>query len=482
MMTMAAKRRPRGPEGVYKTCHCRAEATTDPVTGKRKPGRLLGQECPERGTKGHTRWYARYDVPTADGKRRQVRAGPFDHEEEAAAARRDALTEKASGRPADDKNILVRDYLDRWLNWKVTGPDPLKPSTAASYAEAISLYFKPAIGHHKLGDLREQHLQKLYRAMKMINTPAEEGSRDEYLRRMSEARASWHGRRTSTRPLTDARIRRVHAVLRAALNDADIPYNPAARMQKKMGKPRKVKPKLWTEPRIAAWRKTGEVPGKVMVWDAPETGAFLDAAEGDRLYSLYHVAAATGMRRSELAGLAWSEVDLANLEVHVTQAQVETELDSTKSEDSDRIIAIDGPPADPAERDNPARPPSTAEVLKAWRTAQRKERMAWGPGWQDSGRVFTREDGSPLRAEWVSEHFGTLARRAGLPPIRFHDLRHAASTAELAAGIAPKVVSERRGHATVAFTMDVYTNVVREQQAAAATASADYMNKARAAR
>ena len=448
-ITMAA-------EGVYKTCHCRAEPVTDPVTGKKKPGRLLGKSCPDRDKKGHARWYARYDVPTADGKRRQVRAGPFGTEKEAEAARRDALTEKATGRPADDKAALVRDYLDRWLEWKTTGPEPLKPSTADSYREAINLYYKPGIGHIRLGDLREVHIQRLYRAMKMINTAAEEGSRDEYLRRMTEARATWHGRRISGRPLTDARIRRVHAVIRAALNDAKIPVNPAAGL--KMGKARKRRPMLWTGPRAEQWRKTGQRPAPVMVWTPDQCGEFLDSAEQDRLYSLYHLAAYWGLRRSELAGLCWADLDLGTRRLHVLQAQVDDELDSTKSEESERIITIDGPP----EKDDPNRRPSTAEVLRAWQERQLFESLEWGDAWQDSGRVFSREDGSPLRPEWISEHFAVLVRRAGLPEVRFHDLRHGSASMQLANGTPLKVVSENMGHSTSAFTADVYVTVTEE--------------------
>jgi integrase len=444
-------------EGIYRICHCRAEPVTDPVTGKRKPGKLLGKECPDREKKGHTKWYSRYDVPSADGKRRQVRSGPFGTEKEAEAARREALTEQASGRPADDKNTLVRDYLDRWLNWKVTGPDPIKPSTAASYAEAIELYYKPGIGHHKLGDLREIHIQRLYAAMKKVNTAAEEGSRDEYLRRMTEVRATWHGRRTSTRPLTDARIRRVHAVLRAACNDAKIPVNPAAGL--KMGKARKKRPMLWTAPRVEQWRKTGKRPAASMVWTPDQAGTFLDSIENDRLYALYHLAAYWGLRRSELAGLEWADLDLDTRQLHVRQAQVDDELDSTKSEDSERIITIDGPAEN---RDDPDRRLSTQQVLRAWRKAQLTERMKWGPGYRDSGRVFTREDGSPLRPEWISEHFAVLVRRASLPEVRLHDLRHGAASMQLANGTPIKVVSENMGHSTSSFTQDVYVTVTTE--------------------
>lgn len=112
-------------------------------------------------------------------------------------------------------------------------------------------------------------------------------------------------------------------------------------------------------------------------------------------------------------GLCWGDVDLAGRRVHVRQAQVDDELDSTKSEDSERIIKIDE---------------GTAGALRAWRKAQLAERMAWAGAWTDSGRVFTREDGTPLRPGGVSEHFATVVARLGLPPVRLHDLRHGAAT------------------------------------------------------
>jgi integrase len=162
------------------------------------------------------------------------------------------------------------------------------------------------------------------------------------------------------------------------------------------------------------------------------------------------------MRRSELAGLYWPDVDLASRRIHVRQAQVDDELDSTKSEDSERIISLDK---------------NRTETLKVWRKTQLAERLAWGAEWTDSGRVFTREDGTPLRPAWISVRFDTLATRAGLPPITLHGLRHGAATMLLAAGQPPKVVSEILGHATTAFTMDVYTEVAEELADAAAEAA-----------
>lgn len=216
-----------------------------------------------------------------------------------------------------------------------------------------------------------------------------------------------------------------------------------------------------------------------MVWAREQVGTFLDSVTGERLYALWHLAAYCGLRRSELAGLGWADVDLERRRVHVRQAQVDDELDSTKSEESDRQVPIDE---------------ATAAVLAAWRKAQLEERLAWGQAWTDTGRVFTKEEGTPVRSGWISQRFGDLAERAGapprprrragepeqlhrdgLPPIRFHDLRHGTATMLLAAGQPPKVVSEVLGHATLAFTMDVYTEVAEELADAAAEALAAYI-------
>lgn len=200
-----------------------------------------------------------------------------------------------------------------------------------------------------------------------------------------------------------------------------------------------------------------------MVWTCDQCGAFLDYLAGqddppqppERLYALFQFVTYYGLRRPELAGLAWSDLDLTTRRLHVRQAQVDDALDSTKSADSDRLIIIGE---------------NTAAVLRTWRWDQLAERMAWGPTWTDTGRVFTRGDGTALRPEWMGVRFGTLAARAGLPPIRLHDLRHGAATMLLAARSPPKVISELLGYATVAFTMDIYTEVAAELAEAAAAA------------
>jgi integrase len=405
----------------------------------------------------------RYSAPPGPGgKRRQPRV----YGRTAKECRENYVTAMGdiqAGRLADDRRTKFADYLDRRLRWWES-EDDIKPSTLASYREAIELYFKPGLGHLRLADLRDHHFRDLAVAMRKINTSAADGDLSDLLRRLLAARATRDGKRISTRPLTDARIRRILAVASSALGSLvphTLPFNPAANV--KAGKARRRKPLLWTAARVDRWRDTGEIPAPVMVWSREHCGAFLDSIQTERLYVLFELAAYTGLRRSELAGLDWADVDLATRRVHVRQAQVDDVLDDTKSEDSERIITLDK---------------DRAESLRAWRKTQLAERLAWGAEWTDSGRVFTREDGTPLRPAWISVRFDTLAGRAGLPPITLHGLRHGAATMLLAAGQPPKVVSEILGHSTVAFTMDVYTEVAEELAESAAEALAAYVPRA----
>ncbi len=487
----------------YRACSCR-----DPETG-----RLLGKQCPkfkspvlekdgtpkldadgkplERSTK-HGKWYVRYEAPkTADGKRRQPRIGPFDTEKECQNELARVLGQAGQTGFTDDRKITVGAYLEKRLAWRVAeseAGDGLKKSTLTAEREAIELYFKPGIGHLKLVDLRDHHVRDLYAAMRQINRETQDERPSELLRRLLAARASRDGKRVSTRPLTEARIKRMHAVLTGALNDAVklskiLPANPADGVFRSKGGGRKTRtrPLLWTPERVEHWQKTGKIPGKVMVWTATQCGAFLDFAEHDRLYGLWHLASYWGMRRGELVGLEWPNVSLDRNRLHVLAAQQDDELDDTKTDAGDRHIVFDE---------------GTGAVLKTWRKTQLEERMSWGEAWVDTSRVFTYEDGRELRPAYVSQRFELLCERynalrqrqadgwdvariarhhrtpedvvrlalegPALPPIRFHDLRHGSATMLIAAGVNDKLVSDVLGHASVSFTKDVYAVVAEE--------------------
>jgi integrase len=410
------------------------------------------------------RWVNRYSAPAGpDGKRRQPRVyGATEKECDANLVA--ALGKVSDGTHVDDRRAKLGEHLDRqvrlWESETAAGADDaLKPRTVDSYRESVELYLRPGLGHLRLIDLRDHHVDELRAALRLINRPAAAQDSSDLLRRLLSARATRDGKRISTRPLSEPRITRISAVLSSALAGLVpdvLPRNPAARKPGKRRRVRKQRPLLWTAPRVERWQETGDVPAKVMVWTPTQCGAFLDAIDQERLYALFHLAAYYGARRNELASLTWPNTDLATRRVHIRG--------DVKSEDSERIIAIDD--------DDPA---WTTTVLRSWHKAQLEERVAWGSAWTDSGHTFTRQDGTPLRPEWISTRFDTLAGRAGLPPITLHGLRHGAATMLLAAGQPPKVVSEVLGHSSVSFTMDVYTEVAEELAESAASAIAAFV-------
>ncbi|WP_130491636.1 site-specific integrase [Motilibacter rhizosphaerae] len=204
-------------------------------------------------------------------------------------------------------------------------------------------------------------------------------------------------------------------------------YNPAAHIELAAENPRRPRP-----------------------WTAQESRDFLRAIELDRLHALYQLLLVTGMRRGEATGLRWADLDLDGGALFVVQQITEVRgqllVGSPKTKRGSRVVPLD---------------PGTVERLRQHERQQQLERTAWGAAWQDHGLVFTREDGRPLRPEYVTRHFQRLAEEAGLPVIRLHDLRHTNASLALAAGIDIKVVSDRLGHSTTAITADLYTHVDR---------------------
>lgn len=161
---------------------------------------------------------------------------------------------------------------------------------------------------------------------------------------------------------------------------------------------------------------------------------FLRAAVGDRLFPAFWLAANTGMRRSELLGLKWGDIDLDKATVSISRGLVAIGYELTESRgktaNSRRSIDLD---------------PTTVDILTAWKTWTTVERRVSGV---ESDRVFITPDGGPVHPHSVSQAFERVARNAGLPVIRFHDLRHTHATLLIKEGVPVKVASERLGHAS----------------------------------
>lgn len=491
---------------VYRQCWCR-----NPETKKRY---TKTDPCPKLAKKDHGKWYARYD--SAAEFRRQPVLGPFEQKKEAQEALTDALAREGGGGSAADRSVRAAAYLDRYM----AGKRNLKPSTRETDEEAFRLYWKPGLGPRvRLVDLRDQHVSDVIDAMLQVNRPLPEGEKpSEVLRRMLEARADDERRglaegeerhKKSTKPLSPARVERMFAPFRAAMNAAvktgKIGRNPCDGVE--LPRADRPLPQAWTEAREqrfraelgrrvraaeakacaagrvlttverqALWAAPDLRPVRVMVWMPSHAGHFLDFLEEvvekekgrwekrERLSALWVLDAYCGLRRDELVGLSWPDVDLAEGVAEVYQTGSGT---GPKSEAGKRPVPL---------------PDVVIDALKAWRKVQASDRLEWGPDWFKSDRVFTHEDGRPVTGPWISTRFETLAFRSGLPPVRFHDLRHGAASLAKAAGQDSKYISALLGHSRTSFTDRAYVTLFPDVQKLAADASAAVVPRRRAGR
>lgn len=386
---------------ISRRCGCRDE-----------DGKQYGPRCPKLRNSRHGRWSFRLSAGSdpKTGRRRYVTKGGFGSYEEAKSEKLAAEKRIHAGTYRFEKQKLG-DYLTQWLD-RVVKNDELKPSTAVGYRRYIA-DISDKIGHLQVNAIRKAHIADL------IEELVEEG-------------------RGATA------IRRAHATLRSALNDALerdlIDYNPAARVKL---------PRIDKQP--------------IRPWEPEEAGQFLDVAAEHRLGALFEAAILTGLRRGELVGLRWQDVDLANrrLTVSVQVVRVGTAaLEGTIKTEAGQSRVV--PLGDRA-----------VGALVAWQIQQSTERIAWADAYRDSGRVFTMEDGRELRPEYPSRLFEQLQSAAGMRPQRFHDLRHLFASLALSNGEDMAVVSKIMGHSTSQITRDLYGHLVgdKARQAVSGVAS-----------
>jgi integrase len=241
-------------------------------------------------------------------------------------------------------------------------------------------------------------------------------------------------------------VRNIHAMIHRALADAVawkyIGDNPASN----------VKP-----PKRPRTRRK--------VWKPEQIQAFLMSIQHDRYSALFLLELTTGIRRGQICGLKWSAVDLDNREITVHDNRVVVNghaLDKAggKTKNADQTISIGR---------------ATVSALRRWRDIQNREREFFGSDYYPGDYVFTRQDGRPPHPDTIRQRFDRLAAAAGLTRITFHDLRHTYATAALRAGLNPKVISERIGHADVAFFLQTYAHVLRNDDRDVAEQAAAFL-------
>lgn len=340
-------------------------------------------------------WVASVSLGMVNGKRKRK----YIYGKSRAEVNRERIklqNEHQRGVPIQTAGTTMAAFLDQWLT---TIKPSIRPKTYKSYESIVRLHLAPAIGRVRIDKLTQQHVHELMAAKAL------EG--------------------LSLRTVTYIRN-----VLRAALNQAMkwdlVPRNVAT---------------LVDPPKVEAYEPT--------IISKTQATRLLESLRGDRLYALYALALSIGLRQGEVLGLRWSDVDLDRGNVAIRRqlqvidgVQVLTE---PKSKTSRRTIPL---------------PSSLIELLRTHRRNQLEERIRVGGRWQAQwDLVFTTPIGTPLDDSNIRKHFREALTTAGLPPMRFHDMRHSAASMLAALGVHPSVAQRILGHANIHTTLAVYTHV-----------------------
>lgn len=349
------------------------------------------------------RWAAVVDLGWQGGKRRRK----FIYgkaRREVADKLRDALRAQAQGALLVDERVVVSQFLDEWL--KAVRPS-VRPSTWLRYEQFSRIHVVPGVGHIKLQALTPQHLHRLHGEMLAGGTAA------------------------GTVLLVH---RFTHRALEQAMRWGVVTKNVAKHVD---------------PPRVHRAERRVLTP--------VEAVRFLDAVTADRHEALYVLALTTGMRQGELLALHWADLDLERGVVQVRKSlglndDQRRVIGKTKTDGSQRGILL-------TER--------ALEALAKHRDRQGAEAATprhWGM-WEESDLVFANAVGRTLSPHnLLQRSFHPTLERAGLPRIRFHDLRHTTATLLLSEGVHPKIVSEMLGHTQIAITLDLYSHVTTTMQ------------------
>jgi integrase len=368
------------------------------------------------------------------GRRERVRRGGYPSQAAARRARHEWLAGTAADRTAQGWT------LERWLRQWLDTRTKIRPTTRFHYTRDIENVLIPHLGCYRLADLDAGLLRSVF--ARIAATTNSKG-----------------------RPQSAAAMVHLRTTLRAALNLAVrqglIECNPARHIE--IGGYQQPHAKVWTDARVAQWEQTGDRPA-VAVWTAEQLATFLGAVGDDSLFACWWLAALRGLRRGELCGLRWTDVDL-------DQGILTIERNRTTA----GYQIVEGDPKTPAGRRTVALDKRTVQVLRAHRRRQGDQRAQAAEAdqpWTDTGYVFTRADGLPINPNYATTRFRKLVQRTGLPPVRLHDLRHGAASLAHQAGADLKTLQDLLGHSSILVTADTYTSVLPEVQRRCADATA----------
>lgn len=424
----------------------------------------------QRGSK----WQYRFRGPERDpstGEYPWITKGGFHTKKEAWQACREAMAEADRGRVVKPSTRTVAQFFAEWF----AAIEPsIDATTWQNWKDYADTYVIPRIGGERLQRLDEPQLLRLYgqslaegrvkrdRNGQMHAYWADRVAKGEAptAREVSDAcETTVHAARAAVRRyksgitpkelsagLAPKTVRNIHTMIHRALVDAVawkyIAYNPASNI-KPPKRPRK--------------RRT--------VWKPDQIQTFLMSVQQDRFAALFLLELTTGIRRGQICGLKWSAIDLDAGEITVHNNRVVVggrarDKAGGKTHKADKTISIDR---------------ATVAGLRRWREMQNAERDFYGADYHQGDYVFTFEDGRPPHPDTIRQRFDRLAAAAGLSRITFHDLRHSYATGALKAGVSPKIISERIGHANVGFFLQTYAHVLRNDDRDAAEQAAAFL-------
>jgi integrase len=357
------------------------------------------------------------------GKRRQLTRSLRGTKREAEALLVKLLREQDLGLSVPSGRTTVAEFLERWLNDYVAGGTA--PKTSRTYEDIVRRHLIPALGRLRLTGLRPEHIQRHY------------------------AHCLRSGRLDGRGGLAAKSVLRHHQVLHAALHHAVkwrlLALNPADAVDRPRAERR-----------------------ELLALGPEDVAQLIAAAASTRHGALVRLAVMTGMRRGELLGLRWRDVDFRNSTLSVRQ---------TAQWLTGRGVVF-RPPKTAKSRRAIALSEDTRRSLQIHRQRQLQERLAAGPAYRDHDLVFATAIGTPVDPSNLARVWRLIVRAAGLRGVRFHDLRHAHATLLLGEGVHPKVVSERLGHASIAITLDTYSHVLPGLQADAASRMDELLRRA----
>jgi len=351
------------------------------------------------------------------GERKRVTVGTYRTKKDATKAERDALTQQERGTLLDPKKTTIAELMKEWL---ATKRGTITAQSVWDYAIIIDKHIVPALGDIPVQRLTAPRVQAQY--------------------------AAWTDAGMSARMVRGCHMRLSQA-LKQAVRFGIVSSNACDAVSP---------PKLATS--------------KADTWNQHEAAVFLEASTSDWLHPLWHLLLLEGMRRGEALGLRWRDVNFERGTAHIVQTVAPNKADKGKVIIQDRTKTHAG-------ARSVRLTARTLHALKEHRTTQLERRVA-ASAWQDNDLIVCSSLGTPINPGNVARNFNALIRDTGLRRIRPHDLRHTSATLLLLAGTPAKIVSERLGHASVGITLDLYSHVLPDMQADAATAMDGILDRA----